>query len=324
MRRLSEDRGATAVTVAVVMAVLLGMAGLAVDAGALYQERRELGNGADAAALAIAEDCGLLVKPCDEPTARATAASYASANARDCAAAVSQVVVSTGTRRVSVVTSTQNADGSTVLEPFFARVVGFDGATVQASATAVWGYPRSLPRVLPLIISKCEFERVETIPSPPSIIFFHDGNNAEPCNAQAGQDADGDGLLAGGFGWLDTPGSCEVALSIRTWADADPGSSPSTGCTPNDLTELLGREIPLPYFDDLEEVGANGRYHIAGFGMFHVTGYNFGGGYKAPDALSAPCSGDERCISGYFTRGTVFEGEIGGPDHGVVIVKLVD
>ena len=324
MRRLNDERGATAVTVAVAAAVLIAIAGLAIDAGALYQERRELGNGADAAALAVAEDCGLRARPCDAATALATASSYASANARDGTADVVDVLVSSAGRSVSVVTATRNPDGTTQMEPFFARVVGVEGTTVQASATAIWGYPYSLPAVLPLIISECEFPGAENLPSPPEVIYFHDGNNAEPCNAHAGQDADGDGILAGGFGWLSTPSGCEVALALGMWSPADPGSSPTTGCSDEDVRGLLGREIPIPYFDDLDETGANGRYHVAGFGMFHVTGYNFGGQFKAPDAQSAPCRGDERCIGGYFTRGTVFEGEIGGPDHGVVIVKLVD
>ena len=39
------------------MVALLGFAALAIDLSSLYQERRVLQNGADAAALAVAKDC---------------------------------------------------------------------------------------------------------------------------------------------------------------------------------------------------------------------------------------------------------------------------
>ena len=62
MRRLihskdGADSGAVAVVVAVAMLALLGAAALAVDVGSLYSERAQLQNGADAAAIAIAQAC---------------------------------------------------------------------------------------------------------------------------------------------------------------------------------------------------------------------------------------------------------------------------
>ncbi len=79
-----------------------------------------------------------------------------------------------------------------------------------------------------------------------------------------------------------------------------------------------GEAVSLPIFDDLAGVGANGKYHISGFALFVITGYNFGGQYK----VNPPCSGDERCVSGRFIPGTVHDGEPGGPNRGIVIVKL--
>jgi hypothetical protein len=79
-----------------------------------------------------------------------------------------------------------------------------------------------------------------------------------------------------------------------------------------------GKAVSLPIFDDLDGVGAGGRYHISGFALFVITGYNFGGQYK----VNPPCSGDERCVSGRFIPGTVHDGEPGGPNRGIVIVKL--
>ncbi|MHC4321966.1 MAG: pilus assembly protein TadG-related protein [Planctomycetota bacterium] len=50
--RLKNERGATAVIVSILMAMLLGFTALAVDVGHLYVVRNELQNGADAGALA--------------------------------------------------------------------------------------------------------------------------------------------------------------------------------------------------------------------------------------------------------------------------------
>jgi hypothetical protein len=91
---------------------------------------------------------------------------------------------------------------------------------------------------------------------------------------------------------------------------------------------IYQKTVLIPYFDDttgagIQGLGANGEYHIAGLGAFHVTGYNFGGQYKAPSASLAPCSGDERCVRGYFTTAQIHDGPLGGENFGVVIVKLV-
>ena len=79
--RTAED-GISAIFIAISLLVLIAFVGFAVDAGAMYQERRELRRGADAAALAVAEDC-VAGAPCNETDGRATAEEYAAANADD-------------------------------------------------------------------------------------------------------------------------------------------------------------------------------------------------------------------------------------------------
>ena len=322
MQRLRTERGAVGVFTAILMATLLGMLGLAVDVGAMYDERRQLSNGADAAVLAIAEDCALGVASCDTPTATLTARSFASANASDGAAFIENISLDTAAKTVRVETSTLDPEGNRIFAPFFAQVLGWNGSTIYASASALWGYPASMRNVLPLIISKCEVDKYAA--GGYATLLFHDGNSTEECNAQAGHDMDGDGFLAGGFGWLSSGGTncttSDTPLMINTWESADPGSSPSSGCTPLDLSRLVGTKVPLPIFDDIIGVGAGGSYRILGFTLFEIDGYNFGGQYKSGNPL--PCSGDERCVSGRFTTGTVHDGVPGGPNFGIVIVKL--
>jgi hypothetical protein len=339
-----SESGATIVFVTVALVGLLAMMAFVLDFGRIWQERRELQVGATAAALAIAEDCALGL--CDAVYDElATAELYADANAGDGAASVAYVDLDLTDQTVHVVTATEDSAGGDTMDMLFARIVSFDEITVGAEARAAWGAPYQLA-TLPIIISDCEWNRDEpgwpgsdpdalpypadltTEPIPPMVtLLFHDGNTTEDCNAVAGQDADNDGRLPGGFGWLDTEGNC-VAQLYDGWADEDPGASPSTGCEPDDVTDLLfGEPILIPYFDDVEGAGAGGQYHIAGYGAFVTTGYNFGGQYKEFRAplTELPCVGDERCLVGWFVRMVIHDGDIGGiggEDRGVVVVKL--
>ena len=75
MRRIAErlrsERGATAVLVGILLVPLVGCLAIALDVGALYVERGQLQNGADAAALAVAQECAEDGK-CDAPAALAS------------------------------------------------------------------------------------------------------------------------------------------------------------------------------------------------------------------------------------------------------------
>ena len=56
-RRAAGERGAAAVTLALLLVPLLGFAAIAVDIGSLYAEKARLQVAADAAAIAVAQDC---------------------------------------------------------------------------------------------------------------------------------------------------------------------------------------------------------------------------------------------------------------------------
>src|SRR3970282_1738548 len=67
------ERGQTLVLAVLAMAVLLGFTAMAIDVGLAFQERRNAQNGADAAALAAAQD---LRSGLGTATAAATARDY--------------------------------------------------------------------------------------------------------------------------------------------------------------------------------------------------------------------------------------------------------
>jgi len=323
VKRAQNERGATIVLMAIVMVALLGIIGLAIDVGAIFAERRELSRGADAAVLAVAEDCALGVGECTTAAAMATAGAYADANADDGASAIQSLDLDVEARTVHVTTKTIDPDdGTDQFKLYFMRALGIDSTKVTADAAAAWGYPTSAA-ALPIIISDCEWF-LRPGAGVTTTLFFHAGSDTDDCAAQAGSDTDGNDRLPGGFGWLLTGGDCSAEISSDDWVTEDPGASPSRGCDATALRDIVYQEtILVPFFDDVWGLGANGTYKIAGFGAFHVTGYNFGGQYKAPSASEAPCSGELRCLEGFFTTSVVYEGPLGGQNRGVVVVKLI-
>ncbi len=316
------------VLVGVMLAVLLGLAGMAVDLGVVYAERRELRNGADAAALAIAEDCGRGTRLCDNPTALSTAGQYADANAWDDASAVDSVDLTlTGptTGSVRVVTSAWDAAaGKAGVRVPLLSMLGFDRVQVGAAATAIFDHPVSSEGGLALIIDTCEFyTAVGSGYGPQSLttLIFKDPNKDPegPCLADpAGKDA------PGAFGWLDTPNTslCQYDdLTVGEEAEADPGYAPSKGCK-QDIPPL-DADYMLPVYSEVGGYGNNTWYTVAGFAYFHFLGYNF----PIWGEAGVGCGGTGHsvgCITGYFTRNTLWTGDPGGPDFGAVLVKLTE
>jgi hypothetical protein len=157
-----------------------------------------------------------------------------------------------------------------------------------------------------------------TVYNVPAVVRFHSGaQSAGDCEAQAGQDTDGDGRVPGGFGWLAST-NCEATITAGEFAGEDPGVDVPRDC---DMAELLNTTVLLPIYDDVNGLGGvNGQYHIEGFGEFRVTGYRF----AAQQSTPRPCNPPASCIGGYFTR-FVSVAEAGGTpvDRGAYRVALV-
>lgn len=342
----SGEHGATMVMAAVLVLVLFGFLAFAFDFGRMYVERRELQSGADAAALAVAADCAL--GGCGgayDPYVLSEL--YADANARDGLAWVRDVELDLDAQEVTVHTATEDPGGDHFFDMTFAQLIGYEGLTVGANATAVWGAPRALT-TLPLIFSVCEWMKygesgwVDASAAgmlhhssavtgnllPPATgypyagrlakIFFH---GTSQCHYNpSGQD------LSGGFGWLESStGGCEAELAKGEEVAIDPGASPTTGCSAAVMKSVVGEVVLLPYFDATYGVGENATYRVLGFGALYITGYNFGGQYKQTSLVDGalPCTGANRCIEGYVIGDWMASGgDIGGEDLGVVVIRL--
>ncbi len=319
MRRLTRavdagEHGAMIPMVAVFSVVMVIMAALVIDVGALLDERRQLQNGADAAALGvaqyIAETC--FSGPCTATTLRTRAEALANGNALDGTTIVDSVTPDFTTKKVTVRTSTRQRDGRTILPFQFGQAVaGSEGKSVRATAVATWaGLVRA--KVIPLTMSRCEFDRAtsnNTVFDVPSVIYFHEDKSANPCKTgSSGKD------LPGGFGWLkdnndSNSGDCNVTPTVTNTVQDDTGlPGTPTSC---DMSTVLGKDTLVSIYGALAGTGSNGVYTIYGFGMFHVTGFRFPG----ETGGVVPCKAPSTCIGGTFIK-FVGTGDYGGPNMG--------
>ena len=299
MRRLTargepDERGAILILVVLLTVTLVAMAALVVDVGALLDERRQLQNGADAGAMAVAHGCGL--GACDVSLAQG----LADANARDNAS--SATVTFPAGNRVKVNTSSRDSNGTILPYAFGQVLTGQKGRTVRATATAGWGPPASAS-ALPLAISECDLQQLGI--GNYSVITF--AKTSGPCVAKD---------TSGAFGWLTA--SCPTTFSIGATVGGDPGSSGPSGCL------VINTDVLLPVFDTVTGTGRNTQYHIVGFAALHVTGWRFASNASSPH----PC-GNSTCIAGTFINYVLNDptgagaGVGTGPGYGVSRIFLV-
>ncbi|MDV6300698.1 MULTISPECIES: pilus assembly protein TadG-related protein [Dietzia] len=312
MLRIDDDRGAIAVLIAILLVPILGFAAISVDIAATHAERQQLQTGADAAALAIAQDCAR--KNCGAPTDTAQSLATLNSNSGDAVASLDSVPTESS-GRVTVRTSA-------VRQHWFAPVLGVDSTELATSATAGWGSPTGGTSALPMIFSLCDFNRYSVDGRPSGREQVIVTTPAETCSGSADNSPT---YLPGGFGWLETDvkKSCNATTRIGTRAESEPGNT-AKHC---DLSTIRDRTILVPIFDDADpdERGGQGRgawYMVYGYAAFTVTGYHFSG-----QSWNPPCSGNKRCISGYFTtmlqEDPDFDYGPGGPDLGAAAVVLL-
>jgi hypothetical protein len=351
---VTDDRGAIAVMTAVLgSAVLFACAAIAIDVGALYSEHRQLQNGADAAAVAIAQSCA--AGACNT----GLAAGLADDNAVDATAGVAQVCgtapgiagcpAATESRAscrsvpagappyVEVHTRTRNAGGS-VVAPFFARLIpgneDYAGTTVGACGRAAYGSPASAVSVLPVTVSQCvvdlyRAEHAGFAPwslsgSSPSTLSQWDTEielhqDTGPCSTgSSGQNAPGN------FGFLASS-ACSATTTLGATQQGSTGNTnPKTlGCTDSYLSSLLGKVAYIPVFDT---VTSGGSYHVVGYAALRFTGWQLSGtSHNSIATGRLPCAKPTTCVSGVFLRGLQPRpGPIGpAPDFGATVVQLL-
>lgn len=396
MRRVRGDGGAVAVLVALLSVVLFGFGALVIDVGALYSERRQLQNGSDAGALAVAQSCaggscGAFL---------ADAENFASGNAVDKRSRVQSDEVCGlgpglpactdppaglgGSGYVRVTARTRETDGTTLVPPTLARVIVpvYNGTDVNASSTVIWGAPGGLTSAIPVTFSLCEWKKftsdgTKLAPAPDYAVhtdlgystswlkdsgstyertfYTHDTKAASEGVETACPASPPGGDTGGSFGWLSdektgTSGTCSATTTLSPSGEPGyenkPGNTVPKECKKGDFPKP-GTVVYIPIYDyftagsdvEVDEVDKNGKtskatgqhvwYHVAGYAVFYVTGYNLqlpqGGDEKSLVTGSFPCGGQERCMSGFFTAGLApgTGPVVDGPSYGANITQLV-
>jgi Flp pilus assembly protein TadG len=122
-RSWRDERGAVMMIAAGIMIAMLGMAALAIDLGSLYQNQRQAQSAADAAVLAAVYDL-----PASPGTAATDAQTYVTKNFPGATAAVTTPYGGSASQVQVIVTK--------IAPTFFAKALGFNSATVSATAVA--------------------------------------------------------------------------------------------------------------------------------------------------------------------------------------------
>lgn len=290
--RRRREGGAAALLVAILLGtgVMIGCAALTVDVGNLRYERRQLQNGADAAALSAAMDCAKGACPSESSASLTT---LVDGNSADGTSAIDRVnpglaavcgvgpginpcptvsgnlgdcppPLSTPANYVRVYTKTRLADGSTILPYTFAQALSGDfvGGTQQSCASAAWGAVGKADLLLPFAISQCEWYKntsngTSFKPAPP----YSASNPADPAWESAlAFNSDKDAACTtwaghdfpGGFGWLTHDSSCAVTVDANSWVGADTGLGAGNDCGDN-IEDKVGDVVYVPVFDCMDD-----------------------------------------------------------------------
>ena len=140
-KNISNERGQVVIIVALLLVCLFGMTALVVDVGSIYEKRRHTQTVADAAALAGAQDL-----PEHPGQAIQTAIDYADLNG----VSISEDNIQISESEYGVPNDTIKVTPTDINAPlFFARVLGVNSVTVNATATATANGPLSMTGLMP-------------------------------------------------------------------------------------------------------------------------------------------------------------------------------
>ncbi|MET4144917.1 pilus assembly protein TadG-related protein [Arthrobacter sp. UYCo732] len=320
-----RERGVVAPVAALLMVALLGFGALAVDVGAMYSEKAQLQNGADSAALAVADICAKAPMSARCPADQKTQATpYANGNALDGHSNVVSAVVDNAAGTADVKTETPASAGGEHFSLYLARALGINSVEIQATAQARWKYPTTGRAVLPLVFATCEFKDDH---SPHKILTHGGGHGAPDCNSSnpSGQ------IIPGGFAWLKPDGStgCNVTATIGQWSATSAGGSIPTGCDALFNASLLGKTVALPVYGYTCTgilspcTGSNVKYMIQKWAGFKVLGWSFPSNNAGPTGVFGPGeSGLYGTFVGYSADPSLFTGDSSTSTGNVVVLGL--
>lgn len=253
-----RDHGAIAIIVAVLTVVIVGLAAFAADFGLAYTSKRNLQNGADAAALAAASEIIKRTKPGDSCATVVTrwnttgdplktdvggvADSYSTANRTAAARTDMTVACSADAKRVEV-SYTNSASTARILGGIF----GSGDYTATRTATADVFVPSSGQGLRPYFLCLDDLSRLQAQQSstPQWVRVQYPNPTATICGSYSGNWYTSDCPLDGNNGTLDqnTRNGCRTEISVIQ------ASNPAVGVTSADVVSAcsgLANKVPAP------------------------------------------------------------------------------
>jgi len=358
MNLWSDSRGAVSIVVAFVVAggLLMGLLAMVVDGGRAFNERRLVQNGADAAVLAVAQECALNPGSCDSQRVLERAGELANLNAGPDGVTALVELCGSGDlgacRALSahmwecqppdpypnfarVHTATLEQDGAGILPPIFSRAIGVDGTGLWACAQATWGSARSVSITFPIALSACDYQSdtaaVIEIFKPPTFV----PGQGPTCTIV---DSDGNEQtlrdLVNGFFYVQLDANrkeCETPVEVSIGDILDRSENIVQLCGSRyeqALQRLIGRDSALPIFDRISPGGlGTAQMRVASFVSFRLEGYRLGGGREfgsPPGGWPTQCRANNRCLYGIFGRAVIGGGvDPGAPNLGLQSVQLI-
>jgi Flp pilus assembly protein TadG len=275
----------------VLLPILMGMAGLAIDVGSWYRAHRALQAQADAAALAGAQEL-----PDSTAGASSQAIAYATKN--------NYTLTSAG---ISFASVDQANDSITVkasdsAPTFFTKLFGLNSVSLKAQATAktsLMGQARYVAPITvnikhPLLSGSCPcFNQPTSIPlsrnGTPGAFGFLDLNNLQSNGA-----SDLGAWILNGY---------NDALPVNTEYSLNTGAKFNSKEIESALDARIGTVLLFPVYDTIRRQGTIAEYHVIAWVGFRLTGYN-------------AINGDTGDIYGSFTE-VVWQGLPAAPNgHG--------
>ncbi|MCP3936553.1 MAG: hypothetical protein GY708_14400 [Actinomycetia bacterium] len=265
-----DETGAAAIILALSMTVLMGAAAIVLDAGDIWQQRRQLVGAVDAGALAAAAEFATGSDGCDD-----MADDYVVSNAPDTDSIICTASENGGAGQVTV-------SSSVTVTHALAQVLGRDSTEVTASSTARWGPATAMSGLRPFGL--CEgspgFEAWQASGHSTEDVFRiqYSKDQANACGGPA----------PGNWGMLDFNGGSNSNNETKDWVrygypgeveapqwiEGDPGAfSPSLP-----ISDIVGDVIQVPVFDGYNGAGgANAEFHVIGFVSLIIVDYKANG-----------------------------------------------
>jgi Flp pilus assembly protein TadG len=300
-----DDSGVASILLILVMVVLLGAVGVAVDIGRVVAVTRSAQNSADAVALAMGKDCvarGGLVSGGYDRFVRTTPAIGEGQTQN----------LSDGSCGAGYVTAAAHE----TMNYSIAKILGMTNTTRTRSATATWGQLAS-GVIFPFTFSNCAFPDTftsGTTAAPGTPLMLYSFGVRETCardGAATGQTSNSKGFVLNG---------CQLTSVGGTLTDANGNSFIGTNCDSSNLDFYVGKDVLLPVWGSANGNPGGAEYTISTLVGFHVLGWssngnNRGGAMSNRCTASSPVAGfkgdpstlgddTKPCLYGYVTTFT--------------------